>query len=196
MSIRNAIYDTLKSKADDWLADPGLTREVFNDVLDHLARSGVFVPDFRHRIHHRFFGSYFTHTRRGPLLHLGCYPTLFSTEWFVMHEVGHVLWYFYEPCRKRAFKRFFGSPAPDDYDDIHAKLSWRGPLLPDLARPQGEPSPYGAEGGGEERFCELIGLMYARGGFDRRPPRDLRRMWSAAWDNGLARMTRAKVRNG
>ena len=42
--------------------------------------------------------------------------------------------------------------------------------------------------GGEERFCELIALMHAHGGFARQPPRDLDGLWRICWDEGLARM--------
>jgi hypothetical protein len=195
MKIPDTISKAFKRQADEWLANSELTRAVFIDVLEYLNRSGVFVPPFRHRIQRRFFGSGFTDADRGPFLLLGCYPSRFATEWFVMHEVGHVLWHFYDPCRNRVFRQFFGSPLPDDYDDIHERLSWRGPLQAVTMRPSGEPSSYGAEGGGEERFCELIGFMYATGGFDRRPPRDLRATWHACWDHGLARMTYDKIRN-
>jgi len=173
-----------------------LTRDVLNDVIEYLDDCDVFLPDFRHAIHTRVSGSYVSDTANGPFLHLGCYPTRFIAEWFVMHEVGHVLWHFYEPCCNRTFKRYFGAPMPDNYDDIHRKLALYGPFAATLRlRPRGEPSAYGRDGGGEERFCELIGLMYATGGFDQRPPNDLRAMWRACWNHGLARMTDDKIRN-
>ncbi|MEI6236138.1 MAG: hypothetical protein WCT04_24040 [Planctomycetota bacterium] len=183
-----------KRQAGRWLAKPELTRDIFNEVLDYLGRCSIFVPSFRHRIAHRFFGSHFIDADAGPFLLLGCYPSRFMTEWLVMHEVGHVLWHFYQPCRSRAFRRLFGVPQPNDYSDIHERLSWYGPFMP-CVRPPGEPSFYGAEGGGEERFCELIGRMYATGGFDNRPPKDLSAMWNACWNHGLARMTHDKIRN-
>lgn len=191
MNLPKAIAKVFKRQADRWFANPELTRDIFNEVLDYLDRCNVFVPPFRHRINQRFFGSHFIDADAGPFLLLGCYPSRFVTEWFVMHEVGHVLWHFYQPCRNRAFRQLFGSPEPDDYFDIHMRLSWRGPFRP-RARPPGEPSFYGAEGGGEERFCELIGFLYATGGFDRRPPRDLRALWTVCWD-ALTRMTSAKL---
>ena len=73
-----------------------MTRSVLNEVLEYLDACGVFVPDFRHAIHLRMSGSYVTETPTGCFLHLGCYATRFIAEWFVMHEVGHVLWHFYE----------------------------------------------------------------------------------------------------
>jgi len=173
-----------------------LTHNVLSEVIEYLDERDVFVPDFRHAIHKRICGSYFSDAPAGPFLHLGCYPTRFIAEWWVMHEVGHVLWHFYEPCRDRKFAKYFGAPRPDDYDDIHRKLAFYGPIAATLGlRPRGEPSPYGRDGGGEERFCELIGLMYATGGFDQHAPKDLQRMWSACWNNGLARMTNDNVRN-
>lgn len=73
------------------------TRDVLHDVIEHLDACGVFLLDFHHVIHRRIGGSYSRDTASGYFLHLGCYPTRFVTEWWVMHEVGHVLWYFYEP---------------------------------------------------------------------------------------------------
>ena len=172
------------------------TRDVLHDVIEHLDACGVFLPDFHHVIHRRIAGSYFRDTASGCFLHLGCYPTRFVAEWFVMHEVGHVLWHFYEPCRRPTFKRYFGADVPDNYVDLHRSLSFYGPIATFVGlRPGGEPSPYGAQAGGEERFCELLGLMYATGGFDRRPPNDLKALWSACWNHGLARMTHANIRN-
>jgi hypothetical protein len=172
------------------------TRDVLTDVIEYLDDCDVFLPDFRHAIHRRIGGSYVSDNAFGCFLHLGCYPTRFIAEWWVMHEIGHVLWYFYEPCRHPTFKRYFGAEQPDNYDDIHRKLSFYGPLATRVGlRSHGEPSSYGAQGGGEERFCELIGLMYATGGFDQRPPNDLEAMWSVCWNHGLARMTHDKIRN-
>jgi hypothetical protein len=178
------------------LAAPELTREVLNDVIAYLSDSGVFLPAFRHRIHRRFFGSHFVVTESGPFLLLGCYPSRFVTEWMVMHEIGHVLWHFYQPCRDPVFRRYFGAPTPDadDYHEIHKRLSWRGPVLHRTnLRPRGEPSPYGAAGGGDERFCELIGLMYSSDDGFHKPPSDLSSMWRACWANGLSRMTRKRL---
>ena len=172
-----------------------MTRSVLNEVLEYLDACGVFVPDFRHAIHLRMSGSYVTETPTGCFLHLGCYATRFIAEWFVMHEVGHVLWHFYEPSRNHIFKRYFGAGRPENYDDVHRWHSWRGPLRAGLGvRLRGEPSEYGALGGGEERFCELLGFMYATGGFDKAPPKDLSAMWRACWQHGLSRMTHDKIR--
>lgn len=174
-----------------------LTREVLNDVIEYLDDCEVFLPDFRHAVHRHMGGSYVTRKASGCFLHLGCYPTRFVTEWWVMHEVGHILWHFYQPCRDRAFNRNFGVEAPDDYEEIHRKLAFYGPLAHTLRlRPHGEPSPYGARGGGEERFCELIGLMYARGGFDQEPPGDLSALWNVCWNHGVARMTHDRIHPG
>lgn len=196
MNTLNAIAKAFKRQATSTLANSERTRTAFTNVLDYLDRSGVFLPPLRHRITNRFFGSHFTDADRGPFLLLSCYPPNdFVTEWFVMHEVGHVLWHFYEPCRNRAFRSVFGVPEPDNYHQIYRNLSWQGPALQLLGRrPHGEPSPYGEQGGGEERFCELIGLMYATGGFDQCPPKDLRIMWETCWHHGLARMTNDKIR--
>ena len=173
-----------------------MTRNVLNDVIAYLDACGVFLPDFRHAIHRRLVGSYVIEAPKGCFLHLGCYPTYFVAEWWVMHEVGHVLWRFYEPCRDRTFKRYFGTGIPDNYDDMHRNLSAYGPPAAIFhLRPHGEPSLYGAQGGGEERFCELIGFMYATGGFDQCPPKDLRRMWSVCWNHGLSQMTCGNIRN-
>lgn len=173
-----------------------MTRDVLSDVVEYLDACDVFVPDFRHAIHRSIGGSYVSDTPSGCFLHLGCYPTRFVAEWWVMHEIGHVLWHFYQPCRNATFKRYFGAEMPDNYDDIHRKLAFYGPIATTVRlRPRGEPSPYGAQAGGEERFCELIGLMYTTGGFDQRPPKDLNTIWRACWNHGLARMTHDKIRN-
>lgn len=169
-------------------ANPALTKDVLRDVLEYLASCGLSVPRFRTRVYRRLGGSYFLHGVRGPTLNLGCYGLRFWTEWFVMHEVGHVLWDFYDPCRNRMFRRWFGEPTPANYDSL-GNLPWRGPVLGKVARPIGEPSHYGAAAGGEERFCELLGYMYAHGGFDRQAPSDLRRIWSVCWIHGLSRMS-------
>lgn len=194
MKAFDKIIALFKRPIERRLANPERTRKILNEIIEYLGQSGIFLPDFRHRIYRKFSGSEFKPS--GPSLMLGCYTTRYITEWFVMHEIGHVLWHFYDPCRDRTFRRYFGAPMPkyEEYLDIHRQFSWKGPVLHKTGfRPQGEPSPYGEKGGGEERFCELIGLMYSSKHGFHKPPSDLRAMWRACWEHGLSRMTRKRL---
>lgn len=165
-----------------------LTRAVLNEVCQYLEACDIYVPQFKLTIHRKPGGSSVKHDIRDHL-NLGCYPTRFMTEWWVMHEMGHILWNYYSPCDNRKFAQAFGAPQPEDYDDIHRKYSPFSTLAETLRmRPENEPSPYGAKAGGEERFCELLGLMYASGGFDQAPPEDLEKLWNVCWHSGLADM--------
>src|SRR5690606_32940934 len=111
-------------------------------------------------------------------------------------ELGHLLWACHRPLRWKAFRMHFSTPTPprDEYVRIHKRESWKTALCGRLSwkagvsRPQGEPSWYGARAGGEERFCELLALMYANGGFSRNSPDDLATLWDDCWHGGLARM--------
>lgn len=128
-------------------------------------------------------------------LNMGRYPTRFLRRWFSMHELGHILWHFHRPLRWKRFREEFGEPPPDDYDDLAAAEAWKTAATwkfsrkPGIHRPKGQPSWYGARAGGAERFCELLGLMWANGDFATTPPRDLADLWEVCWDHGLARMT-------
>lgn len=172
------------------ILDPDLTREEFNNALTYLDYCRIFLPDFPHRICATWGGSLvMSHTDGRVSLRLGCYLTRSWTRWFVMHEIGHVLWHFYRPTRDRRFAVTFGSPQPDQYDEIGWK---RG--LTDLARPAGYPSIYAQIGGGEEYFVELMALMYTGDReFAGTPPTDLAATWSIAWNNGLKHMTQGNL---
>jgi hypothetical protein len=133
-------------------------------------------------------------------LNIGRYEDSFSRNWFAMHELGHVLWRAHRPLRWKVFRHHFGAATPPDYDDIVDAEAWRTSSQGKLSwyaghhRPRHEPSWYGARGGGEERFCELIAFMYAHcGGFLNKPPRDLSLLWSDCWNHGLSRMIPATV---
>ena len=107
------------------------------------------------------------------------------TDWFVMHELAHVLVAAHEPERRRQFRAAFGGEPPEDYDE----QQWKG-VIPRRARPHGFPSQYARDAGGEEHFAELVAFMYTEPlSFASRPPADLSRDWKIAWDEGLARMT-------
>ena len=110
-----------------------------------------------------------------------------------------------DPCQLRGRDRLlkdgrraaFGEQPPPDYLSVHGREAWKTTLAlnlnlsgrPGPHRPEGEPSWYGARAGGEERFCELIGLMWAQGDFSDPPPDDLADLWDCCWTHGLARMT-------
>jgi hypothetical protein len=51
-----------------------------------------------------------------------------------------------------------------------------------------QPSWYGTRVGGQERFCELIGLILAHRDFTQSPPQDLAKLWDTCWHHGLSRM--------
>ena len=128
-------------------------------------------------------------------LNMGRYPTTFLRRWFAMHELGHVLWDLHRPLRWKHFCQEFGEPESDGYDGQAAEeawktaVTWRFSWIPGPHRLQGQPSWYGARAGGQERFCELLGLMWAHGDFSKAPPDDLAALWDTCWDHGLARMT-------
>jgi hypothetical protein len=113
---------------------------------------------------------------------------------FALHELGHVLRACHRPLRRNAFRVAFGQASPRDYHEIHRREAWKTASTlrlswwPGPHRPAGQPSHYGMTAGGEERFCELIALMHAHGGFAQQPPDDLDDLWRTCWNDGLARM--------
>ena len=170
-------------------------------AASYLRSRGIRVPRFRLTTEwdwkHPLGGSFVILDGRVRQLNMGRYPTEFLRRWFAMHELGHLLWAAHQPLRRKRFRSAFGEPLPPDYDCIHGREAWKTtlalnlnlPLRPGHHRPEGEPSWYGARAGGEERFCELIGLMWAQGDFSDSPPADLEDLWDCCWTHGLARMT-------
>jgi len=165
-------------------------------AIGYLTSCGISLPEFKlqQATDKRVGGSCVEYD---PLrLTMGNYPNTFLRNWFAMHEVGHLLWAKHRPLRSKPFRRQFGDPAPDlpVYEAIHKRDSWRTATTMKLSwwsgphRPSGQPSHYGANAGGEERFCELIALMYAHGDFSTPPPPDLAKMWDVCWCDGLALM--------
>jgi hypothetical protein len=165
----------------------------------YLLSCGIRLPPFKltteppERGH---YGGSFVDGHGGKLrLNIGWYPVAFARNWFAMHELGHLLWNEHHPLRWKRFRAEFGEPQPEDYEDFAAKEAWKTMLAgrlnwrPGIHRPKGEPSWYGARAGGEERFCELLGLMWAHGNFDVSPPKDLTALWDCCWKHGLSRMT-------
>ncbi|GEM_PF-1594546 len=165
-----------------------LAREAVNRAASHLHSYGIRVADFTLTTEWDWWrpvggSSVWPSTRH---FNMGRYPTEFSRNWFAMHELGHLLWAEHQPLRSHTFRSAFGEPLPPDYERIYKLEAWKAFLF---RRPDGEPSYYGARGGGEERFCEMIGLMWATGGFSDPPPADLATLWDCCWAHGLARMT-------
>lgn len=177
-----------------------MARAALDEAASYLRFCGIRLPDFRvtteppeGRIR---WGNSFVDGLDGALrINMGTYPTVFLRRWFSMHELGHALWRLHCPLRWKRFREEFGEPEPDDYDIQAAEqawktaATWRFSRLPGLHRPKGQPSWYGARAGGQERFCELLGLMWACGDFTEPPPDDLAALWEACWDHGLSRMT-------
>ena len=172
-------------------------KDAVDRVTDYLHSCNIRVPsfDFTTTWEERIGGSHVTSEGKVIQFNMGRYPTDFLRNWFAMHEMGHVLWSCHQPLRSKAFREAFGAPEPRNYNAIHLSESWKTPASfklswhPGPHRPKGEPSWYGARAGGEERFCELIGLMYAHGDFSKEPPSDLADLWDTCWTHGLSRMT-------
>ena len=173
-----------------------LAADAVERAVDYLRSCRIRVPEFEMSTDWTTWigGSHVTTQGRKASLNMGRYLGTFIRDWFAMHELGHVLWACHGPDRRKAFREEFGEPFPKNYDQVHARESWKTPMFHDaswefgLQRPEGEPSWYGARAGGEERFCELIALMYAHGDFSKEPPTDLARLWTVCWKHGLSRM--------
>ncbi len=171
--------------------------ESVRHAVAYLKSCGIRVPPFRASVENsrRLGGSYVLSHGDSINLNIGRYPLAFLRNWFAMHEIGHVLWAHHRPLRWKRFRLEFGAPPPDDYYEVYQTLSWITPASHRLGwfagpqRPSGEPSWYGANAGGEERFCELIALMYAHGDFSKNPPSDLAGLWDCCWTHALAKMT-------
>jgi len=170
------------------------------EATSYLRYCGIRLPRFRITTEppkgKMPFGNSFVDGFGGTLrLNLGNYPTNFSRRWFAMHECGHLLWDLHRPFRWKRFREEFGEPESDDYEGQAAEEAWKTAAAMHFTkrhgpwRPKGQPSCYGARAGGQERFCELIGLMWADGDFTSKPPADLADLWDTCWEHGLARMT-------
>ena len=176
-----------------------LAKKAVRDAAAYLRSCGIRLPVFtltaRPSEKSRFGGSFVDGYDGRLRLNMGRYPMAFLRNWFAMHELGHVLWEVHRPLRWKRFRDEFGATRPPDYYDLAARESWKTPASWRLSwfsgphRPKGEPSWYGARAGGEERFCELLGLLYAHGDFAKPPPGDLAGLWDLCWAKGLARMT-------
>lgn len=165
------------------------------EAASYLRSCGIRLPRFRlttepHEENLFGVGGSFVDGFGGYLrLNAGRYPTIFLRRWFAMHELGHILWDLHNPLRWKRFREEFGEPQPSDYDEIY---KWESPKTVGTfgkIRPKGQPSYYGARAGGEERFCELLALMWVRGDFTKAPPKDLIDLWNTCWHHGLERMT-------
>jgi hypothetical protein len=173
---------------------PSASLAALDDAVRYLRACGIRLPKFGRKPGTAMVGG--SAVEYAPLrLTMGNYPTAFTRNWFAMHELGHLLCAEHRPLRRKRFRLLFGEPFPPDYDAIHKRDSWKTAAthqlswLPGRHRPKGQPSHYGRNAGGEERFCELIALMYANGDFSMAPPPDLEELWAVCWNDGLARMT-------
>jgi hypothetical protein len=168
-------------------------RAAVAEAAAYLRSCGIRLPRYRVTAappedRNPFGGSYVIGSGGTLRLNMGRYPTQFLRHWFAMHELGHVLWHLHRPLRWKRFREAFGEPAPENYDEVHQREAWKTALSKGSIRPDGEPSFYGARAGGEERFCELLGFIYARGDFSMAPPDDLADLWHTCWNHGLSRM--------
>jgi hypothetical protein len=172
-------------------------RESVHLAADYLNDCGIHVPPFRLSVERkrRFGGSFVDFNGSVPTLNIGSFPSSFLRNWVAIHEIGHLLWNYYRPLRWKPFRTEFSAPRPNDYQAVYEKVAWITPTshavgwLAGPQRPAGEPSWYGAKAGGEERFCEMIALIYAHGDFSKPPPPDLAGLWNCCWTHALARMT-------
>jgi hypothetical protein len=174
-----------------------LAKDAVRRAVAYLRRCGIRVPRFVLTTEWSapIGGSAVYFDGRVSRLNMGRYPTAFLRDWLAMHELGHVLWNEHQPLRRKKFREAFGAPEPDDYDTLYLTESWKTAAthrlswLPGIHRPHGEPSWYGARGGGGERFSEILGLMHANSDFAKPPPPDLAELWDTCWHHGLAHMT-------
>ena len=169
-------------------------KDAVREAAEYLRACGIHVPRFKLTTmppgnRSGVGGSYFEGSAGELHLNMGRYLATFHRNWFAMHELGHVLWAAHRPLRWKHFREAFGEPQPRNCNEIHRQEAWKTAGAYGRIRPAGEPSFYGARAGGEERFCELIGFMYATGDFSKRPPADLSDLWDIGWEHGLARMT-------
>ncbi len=107
------------------------------------------------------------------------YPPLLGDRAAIYaHELGHAFEHNFKLTRFADWKAHFAEPAPDDYEEINTTLTrlkmWASP------RPYGEPSVYGQKMGGEERFCEVLRLMYQNGFTLPGKFSDIEDLWDAA----------------
>lgn len=137
-----------------------------NEATRYLKSCGIRLPDFKLTFSDKRVGG--SMVEYEPLrLTIGNYPNTFLRNWFTMHEIGHLLWAGHQPLRHKTFRKHFGDPTPewDEYEKIYRRDAWKTAATHQLSwrpgphRPSGQPSHYGANAGGEERFCELIALM-------------------------------------
>ncbi|MCW1886693.1 hypothetical protein OKA04_18285 [Luteolibacter flavescens] len=171
-------------------------RDAVRRAVSYLRQCGIRVPRFvlTTSWSRSVGGAEVAFDGRISRMNMGRYPSDFLRDWLAMHELGHVLWNEHRPLRWKRFREAFGTPAPDNYDELYRSESWKTAAthrlswLPGIHRPHGEPSWYGARAGGEERFCELLGLLYANEDFAEEPPADLADLWEVCWDHGLCRM--------
>jgi len=173
-----------------------LAKDAVREAVAYLRRCGIRVPRFvlTTEWNAPIGGSSVSFDGRVSRLNFGRYPNTFLRNWLAMHEIGHVLWNEHQPLRRKKFREAFGAPAPENYDTLHRTESWKTAAthrlswLPGIHRPHGEPSWYGATAGGEEKFAELIALLYSCEDFAESPPPDLRELWDTCWNHGLAHM--------
>jgi hypothetical protein len=168
------------------------------EAAAYLRYTGIRLPHFRVTTlpsGGATFGGSFVDGFGGTLrVNMGHYPIAFLRRWFAMHELGHVLWDLHRPLRWKSFRKEFGEPDPEDYENKAREeawktaASWRFSKVSGPHRPKGQPSWYGARAGGQERFCELLGLLWAHGDFTKDPPGDLSKLWSCCQEHGLSRM--------
>jgi hypothetical protein len=123
-----------------------MTREALEEAKHYLSECGLRVPVFRLAVHRRWAGSYMKKTSTGLFMSLGTHPTRAAADWFVMHELGHVLWVRGRPTCDPRFKEFFGTRPPRNYDDI----GWSVRARRASDRSPGFPSHYAELAGGEE----------------------------------------------
>jgi hypothetical protein len=158
------------------------TKQAVEDALKYLRKCDIIVPHFKTQYKSNPHGCMVLCDEVCTLT-TGTFISKKMADWFMMHELVHVLCYHYEPIKNRRFAREFGEPQPSDYLEV----TWTS-ALPSICRPAGYASIYGKLGGGEEHFAELVAYMYTSvQGFAAKPPDDLAKAWKIAW-SALKRM--------
>jgi hypothetical protein len=154
---------------------PQKTEEALDAAIEYLEENGFDVPEFDVEFTEQVGGSM---VFEDGSMRLGVYPGQRRRDWFVMHEMIHML----------VLHHGVRLPAPFNRRAWPGGDNWAVRACMDAGRADGYPSIYAETGGGEEFLCELFALMYVEGGFDEEPPVDLAKAWDVAWNRVSTQM--------
>lgn len=157
---------------------PLKTEKALDAAIEYLEENGFDVPWFDVEFIERIGGSMVFPDDCS--MRLGVYPGKRTRDWFVMHELIHLL---------VVHHGLEDLPAPFDQEEPEKEPDWVVRAGMDSCRSTGYPSMYAELGGGEEFLCEMFAFMYTRaGGFSGKPPVDLAKAWDIAWNEVSTQM--------